>query len=193
MIGEGGFGQVYAARDRDLRRDVAVKLLYPSAHGSVAQALEEARAASALNHPNILTVYETIEHGDRAAIVTELVGGQSLRQILLNRNKSLPLTEALPIARQITAALQEAHSTGITHRDVKPENVLVRLKDGLVKLVDFGLAVDASDGNRVSGVAERWVILHQKTFRPSPNPGLRRICARHCGLRNAGGCTSVQT
>lgn len=153
VIGEGGFGQVYAARDRDLRRDVAVKLLYPSAHGSVAQALEEARAASALNHPNILTVYETIEHGDRAAIVTELVGGQSLRQILLNRNKSLPLTEALPIARQITAALQEAHSTGITHRDVKPENVLVRLKDGLVKLVDFGLAVDASDGNRVSGVA----------------------------------------
>ncbi|MDQ6759230.1 MAG: protein kinase [Acidobacteriota bacterium] len=139
-IGEGGFGRVYSARDRVLQRNVAIKILHRAVARSSEDALEESRTASALNHPNILTIYETLEEGDRVAIVTELVQGDSLRQLLAGRDAPLPLEEAIAIARQIAAALQEAHAAGITHRDVKPENVLLRRKDSLVKLVDFGLA-----------------------------------------------------
>ncbi|MBC8164832.1 MAG: serine/threonine-protein kinase, partial [Bryobacteraceae bacterium] len=140
LIGEGGFGRVYAARDKQLRRDVAIKVLNQSSTESAGKVLEEARAASALNHPNILTVHETLLEGSYVAIVMELVDGPSLRQVLAEAKGRLPLEHTLRAGRQIAEALREAHGVHIVHRDVKPENVLLRRKDGYLKLVDFGLA-----------------------------------------------------
>jgi serine/threonine protein kinase len=103
--------------------------------------MEEARAASALNHPNIVTVYETISADDHPAIVMEFVDGQSLRQLLHQSSAPLPVEKAVRYARQMAEALKAAHAAGITHGDIKPENILVR-KDEYVKLVDFGLATN---------------------------------------------------
>src|SRR5262249_29153566 len=101
---------------------------------------QEARAASALNHPNIVTIYEIGEMDGRRFIVTEYVEGKTLRQQTANApQRRLRLAAAMEIAAQVAAALQAAHDTGITHRDIKPENVMSR-KDGLVKVLDFGLA-----------------------------------------------------
>ena len=142
--GHGGFGRVYAARDKALRRTVAIKVLARAAAGSGGERLiEEAWAASALNHPNILTVYETIDIGGRLGMVTEFVQGESLRKVLQAARGPIPLDQCLNCWRQVTAALQAAHAEGLAHRDVKPENILVR-PDGYVKLVDFGLAVSLS-------------------------------------------------
>src|SRR5262249_5652573 len=101
---------------------------------------QEARAASALNHPNIVTVYEIGEIEGRRFIVTEYVEGKTLRQQIEDApQRQIRLTEALGFAEQVAGALQAAHEAGIAHRDIKPENVMVR-KDGLVKVLDFGLA-----------------------------------------------------
>src|SRR5262245_42208698 len=142
-LGRGGMGEVHLALDTRLGRKVAVKLLLAefTTDGERLQRFEqEARAASALNHPNIITVYEIGEIEGRRFIVTEYVEGETLRQRMASApQRRLRLKEAVKIAAQVAAALQAAHEAGITHRDIKPENVMLR-DDGLVKVLDFGLA-----------------------------------------------------
>jgi Tol biopolymer transport system component/serine/threonine protein kinase len=140
-LGEGGMGEVFAARDSELGRMVAVKLLASSATGdAVARFIQEAKAASALNHPNIITIYEVIHSSSRVAIVMELVDGMPLRQLC---GAPLPVDRVLHIGEQIARALAAAHARGIVHCDLKPENLMVR-PDGIVKVLDFGLAQDLS-------------------------------------------------
>ena len=140
LIGAGGMGEVYLAHDTKLERKVAIKVLLGSATTSddrLRRFAQEARAASALNHPNIVTVHDVdVEDGTRY-ITTEFVDGETLRARL--RRGRLPLIDAVRIASQVADALAAAHREGIVHRDIKPENVLLR-PDGYVKVVDFGLA-----------------------------------------------------
>ena len=140
LLGAGGMGEVYLARDRQLDRQVALKLLPPhftteAAH--VRRFGREARAASSLNHPNIITIHEIGEADDTHFIATEFIEGQTLREKI--RTGLLELSEVVEIALQIASALAAAHAAGIVHRDIKPENIMVR-PDGLVKVLDFGLA-----------------------------------------------------
>lgn len=139
-LGRGGMGVVYLAHDTRLGRRVALKLLperYTDDEDRVRRFKLEARAASALNHPNILTVYEIGQVGQAYFIATEFVEGSTLRQYMSRGGVSL--NEALDLCTQVASALQAAHRARIVHRDVKPENVMVR-PDGLVKVLDFGLA-----------------------------------------------------
>lgn len=140
QIGEGGMGEVYLAFDPKLNRRVAVKLLaehITQDDGRVVRFRQEALATSALNHPNIVTIYEIGEWEERDFIVTEFIGGLTLRDWL--RNRKLAVWEAVDVAIQVAAALSAAHGAGIVHRDIKPENIMVR-DDGLVKVLDFGIA-----------------------------------------------------
>lgn len=138
LLGVGGMGEVYLARDSRLDRHIALKLLELTEDQSLVQRFErEARAASALNHPNIITVYEIGSSGDAHFIATELIEGRTLRQKIADGK--IDAREAVSIAIQIATALQAAHKAGIVHRDIKPENIMVR-PDGLVKVLDFGLA-----------------------------------------------------
>jgi serine/threonine protein kinase len=138
-VGEGGMGEVYRGHDARLQRTVAVKVLSPRL--ATADRLErfelEARAASALNHPNILTIYDVGRNGDTAFFAMEWVDGRTLRDEL--SAGPVPHRRAIQLAQQIAEGLAAAHAAGIVHRDLKPENVMVR-SDGLVKIVDFGLA-----------------------------------------------------
>jgi serine/threonine protein kinase/Tfp pilus assembly protein PilF/TolB-like protein len=139
-IGRGGMGEVYLAKDTNLNRKVALKLL--AAHitedkNRVSRFRQEAFATSALNHPNIVTIYEIGKWQDRDFIVTEFIGGVTLRAWLRKRKTSVG--EALDVALQIASALAAAHGAGIVHRDIKPENIMIR-EDGLVKVLDFGIA-----------------------------------------------------
>ncbi|MEW6128954.1 MAG: protein kinase [Acidobacteriota bacterium] len=138
-LGSGGMGEVYLAEDTRLGRKVALKVL-PSHFTHEADRLrrfeQEARAASALNHPNIITIFEVGHTGELNYIVTEFIEGQTLRQRMMSGR--LSLRDALKIAIQVANALSAAHAAGIVHRDIKPENVMVR-PDGYVKVVDFGL------------------------------------------------------
>ena len=139
-LGEGGMGVVYRAQDSTLGRDVAIKVLRPEASrhpDRMRRFSQEARAASALNHPNIVTVHDAGEFEDGLFLVMELVEGESLRALL--RRGPLPLAKVLDIGIQAATALARAHEGGITHRDLKPENILVR-PDSYVKILDFGLA-----------------------------------------------------
>src|SRR5262245_1525400 len=143
LVGKGGMGEVYRAEDTRLRREVAIKVL-PADFGEDADRLrrfeQEARAASALNHPNIITIHEMGEAEGARYIVTEYVAGETLRQRLTRSpQQKMEPKEAVEVIVQIAAALSAAHEAGITHRDIKPENVMVR-PDGLVKVLDFGLA-----------------------------------------------------
>ena len=142
-LGKGGMGEVYLALDSRLRRKVALKLLpadLTTDAERVRRLAQEARTASALNHPNILTVHEIGEFEGRHYIVTEYVEGETLRQRMESApQKQMKLSEALDIGAQMAAALTAAHEAGIVHRDIKPENVMVR-RDGYVKVLDFGLA-----------------------------------------------------
>jgi serine/threonine protein kinase len=139
-LGSGGMGTVYLAQDARLGRKIALKLL-PSQFTNDKERLrrfqQEARAASALNHPNILTVHEVEQKAGLHYIATEFVDGVTLRQHMNNRRMNLG--EVLDVATQVASALQAAHAAGIAHRDIKPENVMVR-SDGYVKVLDFGLA-----------------------------------------------------
>jgi len=140
QIGAGGMGEVYLANDLKLDRRVAIKILPSQFTKEVAQVERferEARAASALNNPNIITIHEIGNEGDLHFIATEFIEGQTLRQRLTDG--PIPVNEVLAIAMQIAHALAAAHAAGIIHRDIKPENVMVR-PDGLVKVLDFGLA-----------------------------------------------------
>ncbi len=139
QLGSGGMGEVYLAEDSRLSRKVALKFLPPGFVGDadrMRRFMREAKAASALNHPNIITVYEVSET-PTAFIATEFIDGQSLRQRL--RAGPIPLPEALDIAVQLAGAVAVAHDASIIHRDIKPDNVMLR-PDGYVKLLDFGIA-----------------------------------------------------
>jgi predicted ATPase len=139
-LGAGGMGEVYRARDRRLERTVALKIL-PQEFSADRERLhrfeDEARSASALNHPNIVTIHELGRDGTTHYIAMELVEGVTLRALL--RSGSLPLRRALEIAVQVAEGLTKAHEAGIAHRDLKPENLMVS-RDGFVKILDFGLA-----------------------------------------------------
>ncbi len=140
QIGAGGMGEVYLAKDTRLHRKIALKIL-PAALSNDRDRLrrfeQEACAASALNHPNILTIYEIGETAKTRYIATEFVEGETLRE-RLNR-EGVNLNEALEIVQQIAFALSAAHAAGIVHRDIKPDNIMIR-RDGIVKVLDFGLA-----------------------------------------------------
>lgn len=140
LLGEGGMGRVYQGEDRLLHRLVAIKTL-SNVSGASAQTrlrfLEEARAASSLNHPNIVQIYELRSDASQDFIVMEFVRGRTLTEILAGR--SLSTDEVLGYAEQIVSALSAAHSAGIVHRDIKPGNIVVT-DTGVVKVIDFGLA-----------------------------------------------------
>jgi serine/threonine protein kinase len=139
-IGAGGMGEVYLATDKTLDRVVALKILPPeiaSDQQRMQRFVQEAKSASSLNHPNILTIFEIGETDGAHFIATEFIDGVTLRQRMAERR--VKLSEALDIAAQIAAALTAAHAVGIIHRDVKPENIMLR-QDGYAKLLDFGLA-----------------------------------------------------
>ena len=139
-IGEGGMGEVYLAHDTKLGRKVALKILpaeVASDRNRMNRFVQEAKAASALNHPNIITIYEIDETDSGHFIATEFIDGETVRERL--RKAPMAASTALDVAAQIAAALAAAHRAGIIHRDIKPENVMVR-QDGLVKVLDFGLA-----------------------------------------------------
>lgn len=140
LIGAGGMGEVYLAHDTRLDRKVALKFLALTLAADadrMRRFIQEAKTASALNHPNILTVFEVGESDGQPFLVTELVEGRTLRQLIAGGE--LSRETALDIAIQTAGALAAAHAAGIVHRDVKPENVMVR-PDGVVKVLDFGLA-----------------------------------------------------
>jgi serine/threonine-protein kinase len=139
-IGAGGMGEVYLAQDTKLDRKVALKILPAdvAAHSDrMKRFVQEARAASALNHPNIITIYEIDETESGHFIATEFIDGETLREHM--QSASMKLSDVLEVAAQIASALGAAHATGIVHRDIKPENVMLR-RDGIVKVLDFGLA-----------------------------------------------------
>jgi serine/threonine protein kinase len=141
-LGAGGMGEVYLARDTRLDRTVALKILPPDISTDkrrMQRFRQEAKVASSLNQPNILTVYEFGEVSDLTFLATEFVDGETLRDHLRG-NKKLKLTEILDINIQVLAALDAAHEANIVHRDIKPENVMIRRRDHVVKVLDFGLA-----------------------------------------------------
>jgi serine/threonine protein kinase len=140
QLGSGGMGEVFLAEDIRLTRKVALKLLPPHFTVNpdrVRRFEREARAASALNHPNIVTIYEIGQSSTTHFIATEFVDGKTLRQLI--NEKPFTLNETLNVSMQVADALSGAHAAGIVHRDIKPENIMVR-RDGYVKILDFGLA-----------------------------------------------------
>ena len=140
LLGSGGMGVVYRARDVRLGRDVAIKVLPPffaSDRARMRRFEQEARAAAALNHPNILAVYQFGTHEDSPYLVSELLEGETLRWLV--KRGPISLEQAVEYARQIASGLRAAHKKGIVHRDLKPENLFVT-RDGQVKILDFGLA-----------------------------------------------------
>ena len=155
-LGEGGMGEVYRARDTRLNRDVAIKILpasFTADPDRVARFTREAQTLAALNHPHIAQIYGVEEGAGQRALVMELVEGDDLAERIARlraagtaaRHASIPIDEALPIARQIAEALEAAHDAGIIHRDLKPANVKLRA-DGTVKVLDFGLAKAIAQG-----------------------------------------------
>ena len=152
QIGSGGMGEVYLARDPKINRDVAIKVL-PAAFSSDPERLrrfeQEAQAAGALNHPNILSIYDVDTHDGAPYVVSELLEGETLRQQL--NGTALPVRKAVDYALQIASGLAAAHAKGIVHRDLKPENLFVT-KDGRVKILDFGIAklVEPRDGSEAN-------------------------------------------
>src|SRR5512145_3567981 len=139
-LGAGGMGAVYKAYDKKLHRVIALKLLKPehlSQQDRRRRFYQEARAASALNHPHILTVYEVGEDEGKPYIAMEYIEGQTLRQKI--KSRGLEIKQTLDIAIQIADGLEKAHDVGIIHRDLKPENLMIS-SDGYAKILDFGLA-----------------------------------------------------
>src|SRR5258708_3709689 len=159
-LGSGGMGEVYLAHDDKLDRPVALKLLSSHVHADPSHLRrfhQEAKAASSLNHPHILVIHDFGEIDGRPFMVTEYVEGRTLRERL--RDGPLGIIEAVDIAIQVASALAAAHGRGIVHRDVKPENVMVR-PDGYVKVLDFGLAKPVSAaGAVISSLTEPGVVM----------------------------------
>jgi predicted ATPase len=140
LLGAGGMGEVYRARDTHLKRPVALKLISPDFaqhEDRLRRFRQEAFAASALNHPNIITIYEIGESKFGPFIATEFVEGETLRQRI--KRGPIEISQALDLASQVASALAAAHTEGVAHRDIKPDNIMIRA-DGFVKVLDFGLA-----------------------------------------------------
>jgi len=151
LLGRGGMGEVYSARDKELNREVAMKFLSQNNLGSsglVERLIQEARAASALNHPGIVTVYEVIRSKDSLAIVMERVDGIALRQLCGEPN---PPAQVARWGSQIAEALAAAHAGSVVHRDIKPENLMIR-PDGYVKVLDFGVAAQIGTEDDLGGI-----------------------------------------
>jgi serine/threonine protein kinase len=145
-LGAGGMGEVYRASDPRLGREVALKVLPAELYRdeSVRARFElEARAASALNHPNIVSIPDIGQDNGVSYIVTELVHGESLRQVIAQGR--MPARKLIDVAQQIADGLAAAHAAGVVHRDLKPENILIT-RDGRVKIIDFGLAKQLFSG-----------------------------------------------
>ena len=203
-LGAGGMGEVYRARDTRLGREVAVKVLRLEAMHSPERRRRfeiEARAASALNHPNILTIHDIGEEGGAPYIVSEVLEGQSLREVIASG--ALSVRTILEAAVQIADGLAAAHAAGITHRDLKPENLFV-LRDGRVKILDFGLAkaMSASSEADETATASDLVTsgddrgddcLHESGTGPRADSGfpLRPILPGDGPLRDGGGQTAL--
>ncbi|HEX3229412.1 MAG TPA: serine/threonine-protein kinase, partial [Pyrinomonadaceae bacterium] len=139
LLGKGGMGEVYLASDTKLDRRVALKLLpaeFTNHKERLRRFIQEAKTASSLNHPNIITIHEIGEADGAPFIATEFIDGQTLKR---RRHTKMELPEILDVAIQVAGALQAAHAAGIIHRDIKPENIMMR-PDGYVKVLDFGLA-----------------------------------------------------
>ena len=139
-LGAGGMGEVYRALDTRLGRKVALKVLpkeFLSNQEGLARFALEARSASALNHPNIVTIFEVGQAGSSPYLAMELIDGWTLRHLI--DSGPLPVKKTLDLAMQIAGGLAKAHQVGIVHRDLKPENIMVT-QDGFVKILDFGLA-----------------------------------------------------
>ena len=139
-VGSGGMGEVYKAQDSRLNRFVAIKVLQDGASGSPEKRrrfFQEAQAASALNHPNIVTIHDIVSDGDADCIVMEYIAGRTLADVIASGGMRVP--QALQYAIQIADALAAAHAAGIVHRDLKPGNVMLT-ESGRVKVLDFGLA-----------------------------------------------------
>ena len=188
-LGRGGMGIVYRGVDTKLGRAVAVKLLPPEATADPDRRrrfLQEARAASTLNHPNIVTIYEIDEDGETTFIAMELIDGTPLDQILAKG--PLPLETALSYAAQIVAALEAAHAHGIIHRDIKPSNVVIS-DDGRAKVLDFGLAklIEAApqDATRTSDATRLGTILGTAAYM-SPEQAQGRPVDGRSDLFSAG-------
>src|SRR5206468_907949 len=140
-LGEGGMGEVYLAVDTKLDRNVAIKSLRLKSltdDRARKRLAREARTAAKLDHPNICTVYDQVEEGNQSFIIMQYVEGETLFSRI--RNRPLTLRESVDIALQIADALSEAHSHGIIHRDIKPQNVIITAR-GIAKVLDFGLAM----------------------------------------------------
>ncbi len=149
-VGEGGMGEVYLAEDTHLKRPVAIKLLANDLirdPDQLRRFVQEARVASALNHPNIITVYEIGQSGDIHFMSTEFVAGETLRRHV--SRGSFEIRDALDIAIDIASALVVAHDADIVHRDIKPENIMLR-EDGITKVLDFGLAKLSKDKSQIT-------------------------------------------
>lgn len=154
LLGEGGMGEVYRAHDQRLNRDVAIKVLHPGRLDSEAaqqRFLKEARATSALNHPNIVTIYDIGNQNGLTYLVMELVEGSTLARLI--PPGGLPRKRFLAIATQIASAIDKAHRAGILHRDLKPGNIMLT-DEGQVKVLDFGLAKILNEGKMASSGAD---------------------------------------
>src|SRR4051794_19318536 len=152
VLGEGGMGCVYLARDLQLERPVALKVLderYARDSEFRERFLREARLAARLSHPNVVRVYDTSAGDERPFIVMEYVDGWTLADELRRRERLAP-AEAIGIVRQVCAGLEHAHEAGLVHRDVKPANLLLR-RDGTVKIADFGIA-RAAEATRLTEI-----------------------------------------
>jgi len=144
QLGEGGMGEVYRANDSRLHRLVAIKVIALTGDGDRLRRFEqEARSVAALNHPNIVAIYDVGTHQESSFLVTELLEGETLRE-RLNRGP-LPMRKAIEVATHIAQALSAAHARGIVHRDLKPENIFLT-RDGHTKLLDFGLSKEQTLG-----------------------------------------------
>jgi eukaryotic-like serine/threonine-protein kinase len=168
LLGAGGMGEVYRARDTKLNRDVAVKVIpdiLALDPDRVSRFTREAQVLASLNHPHIAAIYGFEDSGAIHALVLELVEGETLADRIARG--PIPIDEALPIARQISEALEAAHEQGIIHRDLKPANIKVRA-DGTVKVLDFGLAkaMEPASMMSVSAMTSPTLSIHatQETF-----------------------------
>ena len=147
LLGSGGMGAVYRARDENLRRDVALKLLRLDRVDDVREAdrfQREAQLAAKISHPNVVAVYGAGKDEGHLFLAMELVEGQPLRQLIRQRKSGLAVEEALAIASQLFNGLQAAHDGEVIHRDIKPENLVIK-EDGTIKILDFGVAKMAED------------------------------------------------
>jgi serine/threonine protein kinase len=183
-IGAGGMGEVYRAHDPRLKREVAIKVL-PASFSSDPQRLrrfeQEANAAAALNHPNILAVYDIGQQDGSPYIVSELLDGATLRERL--RSGPLPIRKAVDYGQQIASGLAAAHDKGIVHRDLKPENLFIT-NDGRVKVLDFGLA----KLTRPEGPEDDQAITPDRPERPRYGAGHRGLHVARTSAGQASRC-----